>query len=490
LPGWGGALMAAEVSGEPGMPVGRSFGGERYVAGLSRGRLLSATFSLVGERGYGAMTVRSVSERAGVSNRTFYECFSDREDCFLGAFNHAVDGLALGVRLGWASELGWTARVRAALAALLQTLDREPAVRRLVFVEALAAGPRVLARRASVLEGLAGVIDQGRLNAQAPEMLAPLVAEGVVGATFGVIHARLLELRPGPLVGLLGSLMATIVLPYRGPVAAARELARPVPRTAARRRDGDGLSLRPVGAAAPVDYRLTASTQLALAAVAGRPGLNNREVSEIIGLADQSQISRMMRRLADHGLVENAQAQTKRQARAWRLTQEGQAVIDAHRPLKRAQRTTARGGKLGPAKSGRRGKRRGAQVAGTGGAASEPATSASARSGGSARTGGSARGGRGSTAPLRMTVLSHEVLAAVARLGGRNDIAAPSNREISEIVGVKDQGQISKLLGRLHAHGLLRNTGGACAGVPNAWHLTVQGEEVLRASRQAEGING
>ena len=189
----------------------------------------------------------SVSERAGVSNRVFYECFGDREDCFLAAFNDAVGWLELEARAGWESEPGWTARVRAGLAALLRALDREPAVRRLVFVEALAAGPRVLARRARVLESLAGVIDGGRVNAQAPAMLPPLVAEGVVGATFGVIHARLLELRPEPLVGLLGALMATIVLPYRGAAAAARELERPVPRSPVRRRDGDGLSRRPLG---------------------------------------------------------------------------------------------------------------------------------------------------------------------------------------------------------------------------------------------------
>jgi AcrR family transcriptional regulator len=417
----------------------------------SRGRLLTATFALVGERGYEGMTVRSVCERAGVSNRTFYECFSDREDCFLGAFNHAIDGLAVGVHMGWESELGWTARVRAGLTALLQTLDREPAVRRLVFVEALAAGPRVLARRASVLEGLAGVIDQGRVNARAPAMLAPLVAEGVVGATFGVIHARLLELRPGPLVALLGSLMATIVLPYRGPAAAARELARPTPRTPVRRRDGDGLSRRPVGVASPVDYRLTARTQLALAAVAGRPGLNNREVSEIIGLSDQSQISRMMKRLSDHGLVENALAHTKRQARAWRLTADGQAVVDAHRPLRRAQRKTAKGGKL-VAKSvgGRRGGRQIADV----------------------RLAGSGA--------MRITALTHEVLAAVANLSGGD--SSPSNRDLARAAGVKDEGQISKLLARLQAHGLLENTGGHSAA-GNAWRLTPSGEELLSASR-------
>ncbi len=430
--------MAAEISGEPEMPGRRSRGGDRYVSDMPRGRLLTATFALVGERGYEGMTVRSVCERAGVSNRTFYECFSDREDCFLAAFNHAVDGLSLGVCLGWESQLGWTARVRAALTALLQTLDREPAVRRLVFVEALAAGPRVLARRASVLEGLAGVIDQGRANAQAPAMLPPLVAEGVVGATFGVIHARLLELRPGPLVGLLGSLMATIVLPYRGPAAAAKELARPTPRTPVRRRDGDGLSRRPVGAASPVDYRLTIRTQMALAAVGGRPGLNNREVSEIIGLSDQGQISRMMKRLQTQGLIENVQGHTRRQVRAWRLTADGEAVIDAHRPLKRAQRTAGKGGKLAT-KSNRKGAKFTESSPG-------PAERAP-------------REPESRPRPLRMTVRTHEVLTAVATLSTGE--ANPSNREVAKVAGVKDEGQISKLLARLQGHGLLENTGGA-----------------------------
>jgi AcrR family transcriptional regulator len=275
--------------------------------------LLSATFALVGERGYEAVSARSVSERAGVSNRTFYECFSDREDCFLAAFNHALDGLELEVRTGWESQLGWTARVRAALTALLQALDREPAVSRLVFVEALAAGPRVLARRARVLESLARVVDEGRANAKAPRRLPPLVAEGVVGATFGVIHARLLELRPDPLVELLGSLMATIVLPYRGSTAAAQELEPPIPRPGRRgasrsrtqgalrtdreigqhasdRLSPNGGGHRDAPPIAVLDYRLTVRTQMALAAVAGRPGLNNREVSEMIGLSDQGQI--------------------------------------------------------------------------------------------------------------------------------------------------------------------------------------------------------
>jgi AcrR family transcriptional regulator/DNA-binding PadR family transcriptional regulator len=450
--------MAAELSGEQEMPARRSSEGSLSVSDLQRGRLLSATFALVGERGYEGATARSVSERAGVSNRTFYEFFSDREDCFLAAFNYAVAGLELEARMGWESQLGWTARVRAALSALLQALDREPAVRRLVFVEALAAGPRVLARRARVLESLAGVVDQGRVNAKAPGALPGLVAEGVVGATFGVIHARLLELRPEPLIELLNALMATIVLPYRGSSAATRELSRPS-QARARGRSAPPIEVRrPLGSASPVDYRLTARTQMALAAVSGRPGLNNREVSEVIGLADQGQVSRIMKRLQEQGLVENIPAPTKRLARAWRLTADGEAVIGSDRggrDLIEAQRTMREhGGSV--VDSGRRGKRR--QII--------PANSSSVNAG------------------LRLTALTNSVLAAVASLSEQG--SNPSNRAIARVARVKDEGQISRLLSRLQTQGLLENTGGATKGA-NAWRLTSRGEGLMYASRPGEG---
>jgi DNA-binding MarR family transcriptional regulator len=323
----------------------------------------------------------------------------------------------------------------------------------LVFVEALAAGPRVLARRARVLESLAAVVDQGRVNAKAPAALPGLVAEGVVGATFGVIHARLLELRPEPLIELAGALMATIVLPYRGSAAAARELSRP-PQTKRRGRSAPPIvASRPLGSASPVDYRLTVRTQMALVAVAGRPGLNNREVSEIIGLADQGQVSRMMKRLQEQGLVENTPAPTKRLARAWRLTMNGEAVIDAHRggrDLVKA-RGAGKDGKL-LVDSGRRGKHQ--QIAPAGGVAVN--------------------------AGVRLTALTHQALRAVARLSEQG--SSPSNREVAAAAGVRDEGQISRLLSRLQTQGMLENNSGHARGT-NAWQLTPRGKELLLASR-------
>lgn len=157
----------------------------------------------------------------------------DPEDRFLAAFDRGLDELALAATPAWRWEREWAARIRACLAVLLERLEEDRALARLLVVEALCAGPRVLARRALVLEQLAAAIDAGRVGQELPHGLPPLTAEGAVGGAFWLIHARLCGLRPGgSLVELLNPLMAMIVLPYRGRAAATRELARPEAGTA------------------------------------------------------------------------------------------------------------------------------------------------------------------------------------------------------------------------------------------------------------------
>ena len=47
-------------------------------------------FDVAAQQGAGSVTVAHVVERSGVSRRTFYEHFSDREDCLLAAFERAL----------------------------------------------------------------------------------------------------------------------------------------------------------------------------------------------------------------------------------------------------------------------------------------------------------------------------------------------------------------------------------------------------------------
>jgi hypothetical protein len=77
---------------------------------------------------------------------------------------------------------------------------------------------------------------------------------------------------------------------------------------------------------------------------------------------------------------------------------------------------------------------------------------------------------------MRLTYRTVRVLMAVGSRPGS------SNREVGKAAGITDQGQISKLLGRLQCLGLVYNNGVAPgSGGPNAWVLTDRGREVERA---------
>jgi AcrR family transcriptional regulator len=77
---------------------------------------------------------------------------------------------------------------------------------------------------------------------------------------------------------------------------------------------------------------------------------------------------------------------------------------------------------------------------------------------------------------MRLTYRTLMVLAAIAAEPGA------SNRRVGQAAGIHDQGQISKLLGRLERLGLIQNSGnGQPRGEPNAWTLTARGVEVQAA---------
>lgn len=302
------------------------------VTEIQRSRMLAAALAAVEEVGYGRMTVAQVISRAKVSRKTFYDVFVDREDCFLAALEQAVGQAGKLVKQAYDGESAWRDGVRAGLSELLVFFDEEPALARLCLVEALGAGPRVLERRAEVLEELAKIVDGGRFATSAVREPPEVVAEGVVGAVLAVLHTRALEETGADrFTCLLGSLMNIVVLPYLGSRAASRELSRPAPE---RRRDGE-VSARTHSRdpMAGLSMRLTYRTVRVLVVIAEHPGASNREIAERSGVTDQGQISKLLARLARLELVENTgDGQEKGGSNAWHLTPRGARVERATRP--------------------------------------------------------------------------------------------------------------------------------------------------------------
>jgi AcrR family transcriptional regulator len=309
-----------------------------HVAEMQRRRLLLAFGEVASTSGLEAATVGRVCEQAAVSRRTFYELFSDREDCLLAAFDQAIERFARRVQPAFQAKGPWRERTRGALSLLLEQLDAEPDLARLCIVEASRGGHELSERRRRVLESVAAAVDEGRAQARSGVGPPPLTAQGVVGGVFSVIHTRLIESSPsatgssgsgrsqsagvtGALVDLTNPLMAMIVHPYLGPAAAQKELERPAPSAP---------PSSPRGGADPfkgLPIRFTYRTARVLDTIASEPGASNRYIADSSGVVDEGQMSRLLRRLEGCELIENqGEGHAKGEPNAWALTERGHAI--------------------------------------------------------------------------------------------------------------------------------------------------------------------
>jgi AcrR family transcriptional regulator len=303
------------------------FSAPSRVSEIQRQRILAAMAEVTAEQGAAGVTVAHIVARSGVSRRTFYELFSDRDDCLLATLELAgrrARGAVLPAYRGEggsAARTRWRGAMRAGLTALLAFFDEEPALARLCVVESLAAGSKALALRTRVVEALIEAVEGGRAEARSGARAAPpLTGEGVVGAVLAVIHARLASAQRTPLSPLAPALMSMIVAPYLGPAAAEKELQRPAPELRAKPRPHcdplDGLEMR-----------LTYRTVRVLIAIADNPRASNRGVATAAGISDQGQISKLLARLQNLGLIDNeGEGQPKGAANAWALTGKGAEV--------------------------------------------------------------------------------------------------------------------------------------------------------------------
>jgi AcrR family transcriptional regulator len=197
------------------------------IRAIQRERLIVAMLNAAAELGYLETNVQDVIDRAGVSRPTFYEHFSNKEDCFLAAFDTSAERLRALVHTAAGKGGGvWRDRVRFGLQALLRFASREPDTARTMVVEARAASAAAVRRRVELLDDFAKCLDS-----QARELLpdsrpqGALTASGIVGGVESLLYSRLCKQEYDQLESLLPSLMYFVVLPYEGHEAAAEAFA-------------------------------------------------------------------------------------------------------------------------------------------------------------------------------------------------------------------------------------------------------------------------
>ncbi len=292
---------------------------------MQRSRLLAAAAGVIGEFGWEGVSVARISDRAGVSRRTFYEMFENREECLVAVLENVVTQITAEITEAKLTGLSWRERVRGGLWAVLCFFDREPTLAFVCIVESRRGGGIALAYRQRIIDAIAEIVDEGRGGDSRANDSVSLTAHGVVGGISEVLYSRLLNPPGEPLRELLGQLMGMIVLPYAGPRVTRREQARPLPtlviepteKLAVPGTVGDGSDLL-----AELPMRLTYRTARVLQTLAEHPGQSNRQIGDLVGISDQGQASKLLSRLARLGLLVNGEP-SKGERNKWVLTPMG-----------------------------------------------------------------------------------------------------------------------------------------------------------------------
>jgi AcrR family transcriptional regulator len=316
------AVTAADPATAPVARERRS--GQSYGLPTQRDRLVVAMGELVTELGGTAIGIHHICQRAGVSRRTFYELYLDRDACLLDTFGVAqkrLHGCVTEAVVAVGPE--WEDRAVAATRALVGTLCADRILGYLCVVAPLAAGRDALSLQRATIDEI------GRLLGEPPsvEQAADVVLAAALGGVWELLRRHLAEetsqtdLTAAAIYGLLAPFVGR-----RRAVVRAGALGHPGTFTA--RWTPSDVGTENLG------LLVTELTRQTLEYLDKHPDATNIAVARAVDVRHESQMSRHLARLHREGVV---QRRKEGRTNAWRLTARGQEATRSLRSARQLQ---------------------------------------------------------------------------------------------------------------------------------------------------------
>lgn len=288
---------------------------------------------VLAEHGVRGATVRMACKRAQVARPTFLKYFDSLDDCIVAALDQALQHGLLLVDEAFVGAAGWREGMRASLLAALEYLEDEPQLARVVMVQALAAGPEVLAHRRRVAGAFCERVVE-HVRDEIPREW-PDAAETLFASVLGKLHDELALPDASPLVMQLGPSMVGLLPPFcnKQELAEERRRSDELARAslAERARRARPAAASPGGGAALAGVVANSRAwrvHQCLHFLGEHPGASNRQLQEGIGVREPSQVSRLLKRLRAEGLVTTDSRGAGRPS-ASRLTPAGETALRA-----------------------------------------------------------------------------------------------------------------------------------------------------------------
>src|SRR5258707_11012415 len=172
------------------LPRGRHGLSPEFVAQNQRDRLIAGLTQVLYEVGYQRTTVSLIGRKASVSKSDFYKHFESKDDCFIAAYDAAVERIRVQVLAACSMQGEWSQRVRDGIASLLGALAADPALASIALVEGLRAGRGVYDRYQAAVESFVVYLREGAPRAPGGSEVPEATDEAVVGGIASLLGRR------------------------------------------------------------------------------------------------------------------------------------------------------------------------------------------------------------------------------------------------------------------------------------------------------------
>jgi AcrR family transcriptional regulator len=296
---------------------------------VQQARLLDAVAELAAERGLRGASIARVASRAGVSRGQVADRFESVDACFLALLDWMLERATTLIAGAFERESTWSDGVLAGLEALLVFLDREPVRARASLLGSVAVPPSALQGHAQALGQLGRLVDaRARRNLSRERQPPAAMSEATIGSVLGLLRRRSIAGQAPPFVPLLDQLVEVVVAPYLGPSAAAQAAGRGRERAEALLAQPAGPSRGRIELPSLLRHGNAHRVRACMSFLAAHPDASNRAIGAGIGVSHGGQVSALLARLRDAGLVEKETGGAGR-SNAWRLSPYGAEVARA-----------------------------------------------------------------------------------------------------------------------------------------------------------------
>jgi AcrR family transcriptional regulator len=207
------------------LPRGRHGLPRELVAENQRERLISGIIEAVADNGYAETTIADIVGAAGLSRKTFYEAFKNKEECFGAAYEASFDYLRQEIGAVEGTKKEWGLWVRARIERLLELLSAEPDLASFFLIAPASVGDPVTLRHHEAMRELVGALVAGAPRRRGKSEPDGTREQALAGGISRLVVRKLDDGEAEKLGELVPALAELVLRPYVGDSDAA-EIAR------------------------------------------------------------------------------------------------------------------------------------------------------------------------------------------------------------------------------------------------------------------------